>query len=115
MDRIQDYHFGSVSVDGQRHTHDLIVYPDRVQADWWRKEGHRLRVEDLPDVLADPPEVLIVGRGASAQMVVDPEVEQELERRGINIIAEPTESACERFNELSKEGRRVVVALHLTC
>ena len=115
MDRIKDYSFGSVSVDGQRHTHDLIVHPERVQADWWRKEGHRLRIEDIHDILADPPDVLIVGRGASAQMIVDPELEQALVKRGIDLIAEPTRLACERFNQLSREGRRVTAALHLTC
>ncbi len=115
MRKIEGYSFGSVSIDGKRYTSDLIVYPERVEAGWWRGEGHRLRVEDISGVLEEPPEVLVVGRGSSAQMVVDAGVEKELERRGVELVAEPTETACERFNELSREGKRVVAALHLTC
>lgn len=115
MKRIEGYSFGSVSVDGRRYTSDLIVFPESIRSDWWRKEGHRLRVEDIPEVLEDPPEILVVGRGDSAQMVVDPDVKRELEKRDVELVAEPTGSACERFNELSREGKRVVAALHLTC
>lgn len=115
MRKIEGYSFGSVRVDGRRYNKDLIVYPGNIQSNWWRREGHRLRVEDIAGVLDDPPEVLVVGRGASAQMIVDPEVTKELERRGVEMVAGPTEEACDRFNELSREGKRVVAALHLTC
>jgi len=115
MRKIESYSFGSVSVDGRRYTSDLVIYPDNIQADWWRKDGHRLQLEDIPEVLKNPPEVLVVGRGDSARMVVDAKVESELEKRGVQLIAEPTQAACDKFNELSGEGRNVVAALHLTC
>jgi len=115
MRKIESYSFGSVSVDRRRYTSDLVIYPDNIQADWWRKDGHRLQLEDIPEVLKNPPEVLVVGRGDSARMVVDAKVESELEKRGVQLIAEPTQAACDKFNELSGEGRNVVAALHLTC
>ena len=115
MRRIESYSFGAISVDGNRYTSDLIIYPGRVESGWWRKEGHRLHIEDIPEVLKNPPEVLVVGRGDSARLVVDAEVEKELQRREIKLVAEPTKAACERFNELSREGKHVVAALHLTC
>ena len=115
MRNIEDYSFGTVRVDGKRYNKDLIVYPENIHSSWWRKEGHRLRIEDIAGVLEDPPEVLVVGRGASAQMVVDPEVVRELEARGVELVAEPTEKACASFNDLSREGKRVVAVLHLTC
>ena len=115
MRKIEGYSFGAVSVDGHRYTSDLIIYPGRIESNWWRKEGHRLQVEDISGVLKDQPEVLVVGRGESGVMVVDPTVEKELEMRKIELVAEPTKAACERFNELSREGKHVVAALHLTC
>ena len=39
MARLGDYAFGRLTVDGAEHTRDLIVLPDRVVGDWWRK-GH---------------------------------------------------------------------------
>jgi hypothetical protein len=50
MTRLEGYSFGRLTVDGQEHRHDLIVLPDRVVGDWWRREGHSLAMEDLDGV-----------------------------------------------------------------
>jgi len=114
MRKIEDYSFGFISVDGHRYNKDLIVYPDSIQPNWWRKEGHRLQLEDIAGVLEDPPEILVVGRGDSSMMVVDPRVAEALEKLNVQLVAASTRAACDKFNDLSKEGRRVVAALHLT-
>ena len=67
---IQTYQFGQMSVDGKLHTQDLILLPDRVVAKWWRKDGHRLDVEDLREIIDASPEVLVVGTGAYGLMKV---------------------------------------------
>lgn len=112
---IGSYRFGRVVVDGAEYTGDLIVFPDRVESGWWRVEGHRLRVEDLKDVLVFEPEVLVVGTGAFGLMKVTDEVEKALAERGIQLVARKTADACNVYNELVREGKRVVAALHLTC
>jgi hypothetical protein len=40
MARLEDYRFGRVTVNGSVETRDLIVLPDRVVTNWWRREGH---------------------------------------------------------------------------
>ncbi len=45
--RITLYDFGKIVVDGETHTRDVIIHPGRVEGSWWRKEGHRLQVDDL--------------------------------------------------------------------
>ena len=115
MKKIEKYSFGKIHIDGQEYHEDLIIYPDRVQSGWWRKEGHRLQLEDIEEVLADPPEALVVGQGKPGKMQVDARVAEELERLNVRLIAAPTHDACERFNELLQEGKRVVAAFHLTC
>src|SRR5919106_83368 len=47
MARLENYSFGRLMVDGQEHTRDLIVLPERVVSDWRRREGHSLAIEDL--------------------------------------------------------------------
>ncbi len=47
MTRIEGYRFGHLVVDGEEHTRDVIVLPERVFGDWWRADGHRLVVSDL--------------------------------------------------------------------
>jgi hypothetical protein len=45
--KIESYRFGEIVIDGQRHSEDVIIYPDRVDAKWWRKEGHSLALTDV--------------------------------------------------------------------
>ena len=90
------------------------IFPDRVRDNWWRKSGHQLCLDDIAEVIAENPEVLIVGTGASGLMKVLPEVKEVIEAQGIKLIAEPTSEACNIYNQLS-HSQKVVAALHLTC
>jgi hypothetical protein len=110
---ITGYSFGRVEVDGREHTRDLIVLPGRVFADWWRRDGHSLVIEDLEEVLDDLPERLIVGCGAHGRLQPDPSVVEALRRRGVKMEALPTGEAVQRYGEL--DPVRTAAALHLTC
>jgi len=112
---IDSYKFGKIIVDGVEYTSDLIIFSGRVISDWWRVEGHRLRVEDLKDVFVSELDVLVVGMGAYGLMKVGDDVRKALAARGILLKAEKTEKACDIYNELVKEGKKVAAALHLTC
>ncbi|MDH5390508.1 MAG: Mth938-like domain-containing protein [Candidatus Bathyarchaeota archaeon] len=111
---IDSYEFGRIVINGKRYDSDLIVFSDKVRSGWWRKEGHRLHVEDLKEVLEVKPEVLVVGTGYSGLMTVPPETRKYVESEGIELMAQKTTEACETFNRLVK-SRKVVAALHLTC
>ena len=113
MARLEDFSFGRLTVDGQEHTRDLIVLPDRVVSDWWRREGHSLAMEDLDEVLDEPPWRLVVGVGAQSQLRPDPAVIAELERRRVEVECLPTDAAVRRYGELDE--RQTAAALHLTC
>jgi len=111
---IEEYRFGHIRIDGQSYTSDVIVYPDRVDASWWRKEGHRLSLEDMADALAAGPDVVVVGTGAHGVMRVGEDVQRRLSELGIELRAARTDEACRFFNELATE-KRTVALLHLTC
>jgi len=111
---IHSYRFGQVVIDGKTHTKDLIILPDRVIESWWRRQGHTLVVEDLSEVLAAHPDLLVIGQGAHGRMKVTDLVRQSLEQAGIDLIAQATGPACETYTRL-REQRRVAAALHLTC
>ena len=53
--KIEHYSFGNITIDGQTYTSDVIIYPERVDASWWRKEGHNLQIEDLAGVIKAEP------------------------------------------------------------
>ena len=112
--KIENYSFGRVTINGKDYTSDVIIYPDRVDSSWWRKEGHRLQIDDLKDIIGANPEVLIVGTGAYGVMAVSNETAEFLKKKGIRLITEKTRNACDTYNKISGSGR-VIAALHLTC
>ena len=111
---IDSYNFGKIVIDGQSHSKDVILLPNRVIPNWWRNEGHTLSISDLTDVLAAKPQGLIVGQGALSRMQVPDEIGAALQIEGIDLIVLPTSEACQEYNRLSKEGE-YAAALHLTC
>ncbi len=113
MAKLENYSFGRLTVDGREHTRDVIVLPERVIGNWWRRDGHSLYIEDLEDVLDELPERLIVGCGAYGRLEPDPSVLEALRRRGIEVEVLDTADAVRRYSELDE--RVTAAALHLTC
>ena len=113
--RIDSYRFGEMVIEGKRYTADVIVFPERVQAHWWRAEGHALAPGDLDTVLEARPEVLVVGTGNPGYMRVLPETEAQLRKQGIRLLAEPTGQAWYTYNLLVSGTAKAVAAFHLTC
>jgi hypothetical protein len=111
---IESYDFGRIVIDGRKFGRDVVIFPDMIDGNWWRKEGHLLSVEDVKEIVEAKPEILVVGTGYSGLMKIDPQTEHYLRSSGIELIAVKTEKACKTYNDLSK-SRRVVAALHLTC
>jgi len=112
--KIEHYSWGKIIIDGKTYTSDVIIYPDHVDASWWRKEGHNLHVEDVKEVIAAEPESVIIGTGALGVMKVPKETIAHLESKGIHVHVERTGKAVELFHTLQKD-KKVIAALHLTC
>lgn len=111
---VDSYRFGYIEIDGSQYENDVIVFPNRVRDNWWRKEGHVLNIEDLDEVFAARPETLVVGQGAYGRMSVPAQTRQAIEDAGIEVISANTDEAVERYNEMREHGK-IVAALHLTC
>jgi hypothetical protein len=112
--RIDRYEFGAIVIDGRTYRHDLLIWPGGMKADWWRREGHLLQLEDVTEALAANPEILVVGTGDPGHMQVDRGLAAHLRTKGIDLVALPTREAGRVINELSGK-RRLAAALHLTC
>lgn len=112
---IEFYDFGKVIIDGKEYTSDVIIYPERVEANWWRRKGHELCLDDIQEVLKKKPDILVVGIGYSGLMRILPEVKQALEKEGVKLIVKSTSEACQIFNQLLRSNQSAVAALHLTC
>ena len=111
---IDHYSFGRVVIDGRDYTSDLIIFPDRLDPGWRRKEGHRLQPEDLTDVVAAAPHALVIGTGKMGMMKIPPETRVFLESKGIEVHVARSGRAVEMFNRL-RGAKKTIACLHLTC
>ncbi len=111
---VKGYEFGKIIVGDREYRNDVVVGDKVLVESWWRKEGHRVSLEDL-EWLKGEVDVVVFGTGAYGRVKVDSDVVKALKERGIDVIIEPTAKAVETFNRLKREGKRVILAAHLTC
>ena len=112
--KIESYGFGKMVYRGKTYRSDLIIYPDRVDASWWRQQGHLLQMEDLEEILKEKPGILIIGTGYMGVMKVPAALKEQLENTGVELHVERSRKAVKHFNSVYKT-KKVIAAFHLTC
>ena len=110
---IESFSFGQITIDGKTYYSDVVIYPDHIQGEWWRSEGHKLIKEDVEKIVTLKPDILLVGTGYGG-LTVPEETADYIKSMGIELIVEETEKICARYNELSLP-QKVIAVLHLTC
>jgi len=110
--------FGVVEIDGVRFERDVVV--ERGRVDRRHKKASRPlrdRYGHTPLSLAEPIpwrcRRLIVGTGAEGALPIVDEVRSEAHRRGVELIAVPTDEACRMLSAADPDDTAAV--LHVTC
>jgi len=112
--KIDSYSFGRIVINGKPYTSDVIIYPGRVDASWWRKESHLLQLADVAEALQTKPDVLVIGTGYAGIMRVPRETVERIAAQGIEVKVERTAKAVTIYNDL-EGATTVIAALHITC
>ena len=115
--RIDKFSFGSIEIDGVAWDSDVVV--DRGEVRKRKKNASRRYREEFGhtplSIEEDMPwkcRRLIIGTGAYGRLPVMKEVEQEAERRKVELVILPTAKAIEA---LSKNAKGSNAILHVTC
>ncbi|MDH3330302.1 MAG: MTH938/NDUFAF3 family protein, partial [Desulfobulbaceae bacterium] len=88
MPLIASYSFGRIEINHKVYSNDIIILPDGcIISPWWRKEGHRLEIADLGELISTKPEIIIAGTGASGLMKTSADLQEFLAQRSIEFIA----------------------------
>ena len=111
---IESYSFGKIIIDGKTYNSDLIIFPDKIDDNWWREKSHNLSIADLQKILRSATAKIIIGTGAYGLMKVADETKDFLSNKNIAFQIEKTPKAVELYNS-NEDKTGVVLALHLTC
>ena len=119
---IEEYHFGSITIDGTTYNRDLEVrWTDKV-LDWTRDESHVIDVKDVTRAAEQGPETIIIGIGEAGVARVTQEAQNFIQEKGIKLIIDKTEEAVKTFNVINDESEvekgdqtKVIGLFHLTC
>ena len=110
--------FGEIEIEGKRYAYDLVI--DAGEIGRRKKKGSKAFRKDyghtplsLEERVPWGGSRLIVGTGLYGSLPLTPEVEAEAERRGVELVAVPSEGACRLLEEL--EAGDVYAVLHVTC
>ena len=67
---IDSYQFGRIVINGKEYTSDVIISPNTINGNWWRKTGHELCLEDIADITTENPEALVIGTGVKTGVML---------------------------------------------
>ncbi len=107
---ITGYGPGMVRINETPHRTSLIVRPERLDTAWGPERFEELDLACFFSVLADPPEIVILGTGAS-QRFPPREIPAAFHSRSIGFEVMDTGAACRTYNIIMAEGRSVAAAL----
>ena len=112
---IEEYHFGSIIIDGKTYNQDVEVRWTGEVLPWWRGESHVIDVEDIKRAIDQNPETIVIGTGEAGIAEVLEKTKEEILSQGIELIIEKTGKAVETFNDAKNRGKKVIGLFHLTC
>lgn len=118
---IERYKFGSIVINGKTYNHDVIVDWNWRVDSWWRKESHTMDWDDFQKVIDKNPDVVIVGTGAYGVARITRLAQEEMSKKGIQLIVDKTEEAIKTFNVIQEktretgEQKKIIGFFHLTC
>ncbi len=110
--------FGEIEIEGRRYTFDVVIEAGRVEKRR-KKPSKRYRRDFGHTPLSAQERIpwggsrLIIGTGESGSLPISPAVWAEAERRGVEIVAVPTEEALRLLRDAKAKDTYAIV--HAAC
>lgn len=120
MPKIDKLSWAKIKVDGKDYHQVLLVGEEVIPRDVNKLESlfgttHRIGDWEKEKLLANQPEIVIIGNGWSGVLKVDEEFKAKCAKAGVDLRVVLTPKAAEEYNQLIKDGKRVNALIHTTC
>lgn len=119
MVKIDKMDFGWIVINGRKHRHDVVIFPDSTVK---RRRGgilmfgsHLFKLKEFEELCKHEMDALVIGRGTDDVAEISDEARNYVESRRITLFECPSEEAVQKFNELTKDGKTVGAIIHVTC
>ena len=122
---IEHFSWGKYIISGKEHAttkkgvtgsgKDIRLIGNEVSR-WNERVGHELTSSMITGVYGKDIDILIVGIGVKGDITYSGELPGTISKKGISrVMFERTRDACETYNRLYHEGKRVALLSHGTC
>ena len=101
---------GKIKIGNEELTDNVVLFRDEIHRGWQPTDINNPTSQDLADLIAEKPEVIIFGTGWQTRLPPR-ELVFALARRGIGFEMMDTPAACRTFNVLVSEERDVAAVL----
>jgi len=119
MTKIDKMGFGWIMVDGRKHRHDIVIFPN---GEVKRRRGgilmfgsHLFKLKEFKELCKHEIDALVIGTGTDDIAKISEDAEKFMESRKITLIELPSEKAIQKFNQLIRNGKKVAAIIHVTC
>jgi hypothetical protein len=118
MLKINSTEFGSITIDNVKYTQVLIICEKVIERDYDNLKklfgtSHEIGDWELAELLLGNPEIILIGTGQDAMLVVDEMIISEIRQKGIELIIEKTPKIIDIYNNLTY--KKVNCLIHTTC
>jgi uncharacterized protein len=107
---VTGYFDGGIEINAQRYDYSLMVLPEQPPQPWPVTSFESLTAQHFETLLAQQPDVVILGTG-ERQRFVHPRLVTSLSSQRIGVESMDSHAACRTYNILMGEGRKVTLAL----
>jgi hypothetical protein len=119
---VEHFEWAAFTIRGQKHSangvgvgKDIWLVGESVSA-WDARKGHVLTPAMVQCALDQNLDVLVIGTGVNGAIRLKDRTRKAVKEAGIQeLIVAKTPEACDTFNRLFREGRRVGLLAHGTC
>ena len=109
---IRGYSEAEIRIGEHSVRRSCVVTADTLITDWAPGSYAELTPDHLATILAQEPEVVVIGTGIASQFA-PAAIRAALAQRGVGLEVMPLGAACRTYNVLVQEQRRVAAALFL--
>ena len=110
---IENFTFGKITINN-RNYEDIKIIGEKI-IPWQYTQHHTVTQQDVIEIFEDNPKYIVIGIGTNGLVHVNQDVIEQAEEKAIKLVIEPTKSACNKYNELKQQGKKVDAIIHATC